>query len=310
MAGIAVVTDSTAYLPPELAAHHGLTVVPISVVIGGREGLEGVDIAPADVAKALLARRVTVTTSRPAPAEFEGVYRRLLDEGADGVVSVHLSAKLSGTYDAAVLAAGSTSPAAATAPVASSGPVASTGPASGLAGRVAVVDGRSAGMGLGFAAIQAAEAARAGADLEGVRAAAASVPERTTVLFYVDSLEYLRRGGRIGAAQALLGTALSVKPILHFVDGAIVIRDKVRTAGRAIARIVDLAVAAAGDDPVDIAIHHLGTPDKAEMISDSLTERLGDAVRTVHITEIGAAVAAHVGPGLLSVVIHRRPSHP
>jgi DegV family protein with EDD domain len=281
MAGIAVVTDSTAYLPSDVAAGRGLTVVPITVVINGRDGLEGVDFAPSDVAAALTSRRVTVTTSRPAPAAFDEVYRRLLDSGATGIVSVHLSSKLSGTYDAAVLAA------------------------TAFDGRVEVVDGQSAGMGLGFAALSAAAAASAGADLEGVRAAASACIDRTTVLFYVDSLEFLRRGGRIGAASALLGTALSVKPILHVADGGIVVRDKVRTASRALAKMLDLAVAAAGDDRVDIAVHHLGTPAKAEQISTALVERLGTQIETLYISEIGAAVAAHVGPGLLSIVVHR-----
>ncbi|HEY1486997.1 MAG TPA: DegV family protein, partial [Micromonosporaceae bacterium] len=167
MPRIAVVTDSTAYLPVDVAAARDLTVVPITVVIGSHEGLEGVDIAPSDVAAALTARRVNVTTSRPAPAEFEAVYRRLLDDGADGVVSVHLSSKLSGTYDAAVLAAAE------------------------FDGRVEVVDGQSAGMGLGFAALSASAAAHAGEDLPGVRAAASACVDRTTVLFYVDSLEFL-----------------------------------------------------------------------------------------------------------------------
>jgi DegV family protein with EDD domain len=282
MAGIAVVTDSTAYLPADVAAEHGLTVVPITVVIGGRDGLEGVDFSPADVATALLSRRVAVTTSRPAPAAFEEVYRRLLADGADGIVSVHLSAALSGTYDAAVLAAAE------------------------VGERVTVIDSRSAGMALGFAALSGAAAAKAGEDLDTVRAAASDSAGRTTALFYVDSLEFLRRGGRIGAAQALLGTALSVKPILHIVDGGIVVRDKVRTTSRALARIVDLAVAAAGDGAVDVAIHHLGAPDRAADIMASVCDRLGDAVRERYVTEIGAAVAAHVGPGLLSVVVHRR----
>jgi DegV family protein with EDD domain len=278
--GIVVVTDSTAYLPVDVATEHGLTVVPITVVIDGREGLEGIDIAPADVASALLARRVSVTTSRPAPAEFTAVYKRLLDEGAAGIVSVHLSAKLSGTYDAAVLAAGE------------------------FGGAVEVVDGRSAGMGLGFAALSAAAAALEGHNLAAVRDAAGDAADRTTVLFYVDSLEHLRRGGRIGAASALLGTALSVKPILHMVDGSIVVRDKVRTTSRALAKMVELAIAAAGDHPVDIAVHHLGTPEKAEEISAALCDRLGGNVRALYVSEIGAAVAAHTGPGLLSIVIH------
>ena len=283
MSPIAVVTDSTTYLPPGVAGEQGLTVVPIIVIIDGREGLEDVDFTPADVATALTARRISVTTSRPAPAEFEAVYRRLLTAGADGVVSVHLSSKLSGTFDAAVLGA---------AP---------------FGGRVEVVDGQSAGMGVGFAAMSAAAAAAAGADLAGVREAARASIANTTVLFYVDSLEFLRRGGRIGATSALLGTALSVKPILHVTDGGIVVREKVRTASRALAKMVDLAATAAGDERVDIAVHHLGTQDKADAVANALTGRLGDQIGMLYVSEIGAAVAAHVGPGLLSIVVRRRP---
>lgn len=282
MARIEVVTDSTAYLPPDLAAAHKLTVVPLTVVIGGREGLEGIDITPTDVAAALVARRGTVTTSRPAPAEFETVYRALQDAGAGGIVSIHLSSKLSGTYEAAMLAAAS------------------------CGGPVEVIDGLSAGMGFGFAALAAAEAAARGGTIDAVCAAARVAIGNTSVLFYVDSLEYLRRGGRIGAASALLGTALSVKPILHVSDGAIVVRDKVRTASRAIARMVDLAVEAAGDADVDIAVHHLLAPERAAQIEAAVAERLGDKVRLTYTSEIGAVVAAHVGPGLVSIVLHRR----
>jgi DegV family protein with EDD domain len=280
MAGVAVVTDSTAYLPPDRA--EGLTIVPLTVVLGGTEGLEGIDFTPQEVAAALVARRVGVTTSRPAPARFEEVYRRLLDGGAVGVLSVHLSAKLSGTYDAALMGA------------------------SPFAGKVEVIDSRSAGMGLGFAALSAVAAAGGGADLSGVREAALASIEGTSVLFYVDSLEYLRRGGRIGAASALLGTALSVKPILRVADGAIVVRDKVRTASRALARMVDLAAESAGGDSVDLAIHHLAAPERAASIEAALTARLGDAVQSICTSEVGAVVAAHVGPGLVSIVVRRR----
>jgi len=129
-----------------------------------------------------------------------------------------------------------------------------------------------------------------------------------STLFYVDTLEFLRRGGRIGAASALLGTALSVKPILHVVDGSIVVRDRVRTAGRALARLVDLAVDASGAGEVDIAVHHLGAPDRAAALADAVAMRLGDRLRDCYITEIGAVVAAHVGPGVAGVVVHRRSS--
>jgi DegV family protein with EDD domain len=279
---VAVVTDSTAYLPVELAGTYDLTVVPLTVVINGNEGLEGSEISPAEVARALGARRAEVSTSRPAPSQFAAAYRRLLDAGADGVVSVHLSAKLSGTFEAATLAAEEVGP------------------------QVTVVDSMTTGMGLGFAALAAATAAGKGEDLATVRAAAVDNAVRVATLFYVDTLEFLRRGGRIGAASALLGTALSVKPILHVVDGSIVVRDKVRTAGRALAKLVDLAVDASGEGEADIAVHHLGAPDRAAALAEAVSMRLGDRLRDCYITEIGAVVAAHVGPGVAGVVVHRR----
>ncbi|MCY1141701.1 DegV family protein [Actinoplanes sp. Pm04-4] len=279
---VAVVTDSTAYLPAELGGSYELTVVPLTVVINGSDGLEGLEIQPAEVARALGGRRAAVSTSRPAPSQFVAAYRQLLDAGADGVVSIHLSAKLSGTFEAASLAALEVGP------------------------RVEVVDSGTAGMGLGFAALAAAAAAREGQDLASVRRVAVEHADRVSTLFYVDTLEFLRRGGRIGAASALLGTALAVKPILYMADGAIVVKDRVRTAGRALAKLVDLAVEASGDGEADIAVHHLEQPDRAAALADAITMRLGDRLRDCYITEVGAVVAAHVGPGLAGVVVHRR----
>jgi DegV family protein with EDD domain len=279
---VAVVTDSTAYLPAELSGTYELTVVPLTVVINGESGLEGAQITPAEVARALGARRSAVSTSRPAPSQFVAAYRKLLEAGADGVVSVHLSANLSGTFEAAQLAA------------AEFGPL------------VEVVDSKTTGMGLGFAVLAAATAAGRGEQIASVRRAAVDNADRVSTLFYVDTLEFLRRGGRIGAASALLGTALSVKPILHVLDGSIVVRDKVRTAGRALAKLVDLAVEASGDGEADIAVHHLGAPDRAAALADAVAMRLGDRLRDCYITEIGAVVAAHVGPGVAGVVVHRR----
>ncbi|GHJ06220.1 hypothetical protein TPA0907_05870 [Micromonospora humidisoli] len=281
---VAVVTDSTAYLPPGPVRAHRLTVVPLTVVLNGAEGLEGVETLPADATRALGGRRVSVSTSRPSPAQFAATYRRLLADGADGVLSVHLSADLSGTVDAARLAAAE------------------------VGDRVEVVDSRSTGMGLGFPALAAAGAAEAGADLPGVRAAALAAVDRTTIFFYVDTLEFLRRGGRINAAEALLGTALSVKPIMHMPDGTIVVRDKVRTASRGMARLIDLAVEAAADAEVDLGVHHLAAPHRAEHLVQALTARLGDRLHDTYVSEVGAVVAAHAGPGLAGVVVHRRPA--
>ncbi|MFB9235898.1 DegV family protein [Plantactinospora siamensis] len=277
---VAVVTDSTAYLPADLS--HRLTVVPLTVVMNGAEGREGTEVSPADVARALSERRVAVTTSRLAPEELVRTYRRLLDEGADAIVSVHLSAKLSGTVEAARLAA------------------------TEFDGRVEVVDSRSAGMGLGFPALAAGAAADRGGDLDTVRRAALTAVDRTTTLFYVDTLEFLRRGGRINAASALLGTALAVKPILHVSDGALALRDRVRTTGRGLAKLVDLAVQAAGEGRVDVAVHHVAAPERAADLLAALTERLGDRLDDRYVTEAGAVVAAHAGPGLACIVVHRR----
>lgn len=292
---VAVVTDSTAYLPAELADRHNLTVVPLTVVIDGVARREGVDLTPADVARALSARvsparRPSVSTSRPAPEQFVETYRQLLgstgagDGRASAIVSVHLSAGLSGTVAAADLAAREVG-----------------------TDRVVVVDSGSTGMGLGFPALAAAAVAAAGGQLHEVRSAAVEAAARTRTLFYVDTLEHLRRGGRITAASALLGTALSVKPILHMQDGRIVLRDKVRTAARALAKLVDLAFAAAGDAPaVDLAVHHLGDPDRAAALRTQLADRLGDRLRDSYVAQTGAVVTAHTGPGLLSIVVHRR----
>jgi DegV family protein with EDD domain len=279
---VAVVTDSTAYLPAELAGRHALTIVPLTVVISGREAREGDEVTPAEVARALSARRVAVSTSRPNPEQFAQTYRRLLDGGADAVASVHLSARLSGTVEAATVAAAE------------------------FGGMVDVIDARSTGMGLGFPALAADAAAAQGVDPLQVRQAALDAIDRTLTFFYVDTLEFLRRGGRITAASALLGTALSVKPILHMVDGGIVLREKVRTASRGLARLADLAVQAAGDHEVDIAVHHLAAAGRAEELADTLAERLGLRLRDRYLTEIGAVVAVHAGPGLICVVVHRR----
>ena len=275
---VAIVVDSTAYLPESLADLGTLTVVPLTVVIDGRAGLEGVEVTPDQVARALAARRVSVTTSRPSPGQFSQVYERLLAAGAPGIVSVHLSAQLSGTYDSAVAAAGQ------------------------YPGRIEVVDSRSTGMGLGFAAL----AASGYADLAAARDAVVAATGRVSVFFYVDTLEHLRRGGRINAASALVGTALSVKPILHVVDGQIVIRDRVRTTTRALAKLAEVAVGAATSPLVDLAVHHLGSPERAAALLDELRTRLGSRVADCYQSEIGAAVGAHVGPGLVCVIVHNR----
>ena len=279
---VAVVTDSTAYLPPGVAEHYGVTVVPLHVVMNDGEALEGVDMTPGEFATWITAPGRTASTRPPAAAAFKRAYQQT---GAQEIVSIHLSAKLSGTRESAVTAAYDLFD--------SGGP------------RVKVVDSRTTAMGLGFAVIEAAECAAAGGDAFQVVAAAEASARRTATMFYVDTLEYLRRGGRIGKAAALLGTALEMKPLLHMVDGAIEPMDRVRKSDRAIAKLEDSIVAAAGTGPVDVAVHHLAAADNARALTERLRARI-PGIATLHESEVGAVVGAHVGPGLLGAVVHRR----
>jgi DegV family protein with EDD domain len=276
---VVVVTDSTAYLPASVLAARGVQVVPLEVRLGERIGREGVDIGAAELSAALADRHLEVQTSRPAAAEFVECYRRALDAGADGVVSVHLSRELSGTWESARMAADEVGP-----------------------DRIRVVDSRATGMGLGYAVLAAADAAAAGLPGTAVEQAAAEVAARCRMFFSVDTLDRLRRGGRIGAAAALLGTALGVKPLLHVSQGRIVPLEKVRTSARAAQRLVDLAVGVAGGQPADLAVHHLAAAARADEIAARLRERIPQATPLL-VSEVGAVIGAHVGPGLLGVVV-------
>jgi fatty acid-binding protein DegV len=254
-----------------------------------------------------------VSTSRPGPARFAEAYARAAAAGATAIVSVHLSGEMSGTVESAQLAARD-------APV-----------------PVHTVDTRQVGIGTGFAALAAADVLAAGGSAEEAAAAAHQRAAATSSLFYVDTLEYLRRGGRIGAAAALLGGALAVKPLLHLVDGRVASLERVRTAGRALARLEELAVEAAGaggrgvggrgvGDPaadpgseltpdadgapggVDVGVAHLANPDRAAQLADRLRDRLADRLggRDVLCGEVGAALGAHVGPGMIAVCVSPR----
>ena len=275
---IALVTDSTAYLPPEWAAEFGILVVPIHVIVGGVEHREGLDISPGEVAKALR-EFMPVSTSRPAPGAFRDAYEAAAAQGADGIVSVHISAELSSTIGSAQLAANES-------------PI-----------PVRVVDSRSMGLALGYAVLGAARAAAAGGDLAEVEAVTRDLALGSTVVFYVDTLEYLRRGGRIGAASAMVGSVLAIKPILGLVGGHIEPLEKVRTSARALARLQALAAAAVKASPhgAQVAIQHLDSLERANALAADLAKELGLA--EVPVLELGAAVGAHVGPGTLAVAI-------
>lgn len=278
---VAVVTDSTATLSAAAAAERAITVVPLQVIIGARAHDEGSpEATPAKVAAALR-ERIAVSTSRPTPAAMLEVFRAAAARGAEAVVSVHLSAELSGTFESAVLAARE-------API-----------------PVTAVDSRQVGFATGYAALAAADVVDAGGDAAQAAAAARACAHAATSLFYVDTLDHLRRGGRVGAAAAFVGSALAVKPLLRVTEGRIGLLERVRTAGKALARLADLAVEAAGVGPVRVGVAHLASPERAAALAEELTVRLHPqlAGREVECAELGAVLGAHAGPGIVAACV-------
>lgn len=287
---VRIVTDSTANLPPALVAGSGITVVPLHLILGDDSYAEGVDLTP-EVLAAALKRSHGVSTSMPSPKALLDAYERLADQGADEIVSIHLSAELSGTFDAALLAARQ-------APV-----------------PVRVVDSMTMGMALGYAVLSAASAAAAGSNAAAVGETAMRRASGATVLFYVHSLDHLRRGGRIGAASALLGSAFAIKPLLSLAGGHIEPVERLRTSSKALARLQELAGVAIesaveqGGTPIDVAVHYLEGNDRAvrqaQLLTQTLAERYGDHLvggRPI-LVELGAIAAVHLGPGTLAAVV-------
>lgn len=274
---VALVTDSTAYLPSELLRDTGITIVPVQVIVGGRAYDETTDAAGVRrVADALRAWQ-PVTTSRPTPERFRQAFAAAAAGGADAIVCATLSSRMSGTFESAELAAKETDI------------------------PVHLVDSRTVGMGLGFAALAGAEAAAAGAAAQDVADLVERKARESTSLFYVDTLEYLRRGGRIGATRAAVGQALQVKPILQILEGEVVPLERVRTASKAIARLTELALAATLGRSVEIAVQHLDGDERARDLAESLIDYLPDT-RIVECP-LGAVVGAHTGPGIVAVVV-------
>lgn len=284
----AVLTDSTACLPAATAREAGVEVLPLHVLVGRTTYAEGVDIDAAHVAALLRAGREAVSTSRPAPGEFVQRYRGLAERtGCDAILSLHVSHKVSGTVDSARLAA-----------AAVAGEV-----------RVEVVDSGVLGMGMGYAACSAARAAAGGADLEQVAAVARERATASSTYFYLDSLEHLRRGGRVGTAAAIFGSALAIKPLLTLADGEVQLLERVRTRARALAHLEQRCIAEVkevGHRPVDVAVHHLGWPEQAQDMCDRLRLEL-PAGTGVDLVELGAVTGVHTGPGTLAVVVSPRP---
>jgi DegV family protein with EDD domain len=285
MPRVAIVTDSTASISVDLADALGITVIPLHVIIDEDILPEGVPggATPELVAQALRARK-SVSTSRPTPAAFLAAYDAAAAAGATEIVSIHLSSLMSGTFESAEVAAREASI------------------------PVFPVDSRQVGIATGFAVLTAAELSEAGLGGSEIARKARARAESTTSLFYVDTLEYLRRGGRIGAAAALLGGALAVKPLLQIDDGEVSGLEKVRTSARALSRLADLAVEASGARPVDVGVAHLANQSAADALARQLEERLASNLegRSVWCGEVGAALGAHVGPGMVAVCVSPR----
>jgi DegV family protein with EDD domain len=277
MPGVAVVTDSTCYLPGEVVASLGLEVVSLYVHDGDGPRREADLTDLGAFYERLRTARELPTTSQPSIGDFLAAFEPLVAAGRD-VVSIHLSGGISGTVESARQAA---------AEVASPNGV-----------RIEVVDSEMAAGALGLVAWAAAAAARDGADADGVVAAAREAIAATRLWFAVDTLEYLRRGGRIGAAQAWLGGALKIKPILTL-DGEITPIERVRTSGRAFERMIDFLRARQADGADGWVVQHIRAPDVVERIVAQGRELFG--CEPLFVSEVGPVIGAHVGPGLLGV---------
>ena len=280
MTRIGVITDSAASLPPELAEAHAIRVVPMQIIIDDAGYLEGVDISPAEVVAHLEAGRA-VSTSQPSSEHFAQAIRAELDAGAGAVVIVTLSGALSGTYESASVALRET----------------------GAAG--AVVDSRTVAMAQGLAAIAAARVAAQGLPLERVTAAATETAARSTCLFTVDTLDHLRRGGRVGPAVAAVGRVLGIRPVLTVADGVIAVHSRARSAARARATIAGAIAAAAAQmrgpaTEVGVAVLRAGGgPAPAALDIDADLAVTGP---------VSAVLAAHTGPGTFAAMIAPLPA--
>jgi DegV family protein with EDD domain len=272
---VVVVTDSSCRLGPDDVKQFDVRQVPLHVLVDGTDLRDGIDDVPYDICD-----RPRVTTAGATPAELAEIYQEaLIDSDGDGVVAVHLSAALSSTYSSAVQTARDFGP------------------------KVRVVNSRSAAMGVGFVAMAAARAAADGADLDVVEAAARSAQSRGHVFVVVHRLDNLRRSGRISRGASRLGTALSLKPLLCLdVDGRLVVDQRIRTATKAHAAMIDRVAEAVGERQAAVAVHHVDNHDAADEIGAALTTRLPQ-LESLVVTDMGAVLAVHVGGGAVGVAV-------
>jgi DegV family protein with EDD domain len=280
MAQVAVVTDSTSYLPDGVAEENDVTIVPLYVVFGGDRTVHETDITDYDAFFDELRSADTLpTTSQPSVGDFRAAYEPLLAEGRE-IVSVHISGGLSGTPESARQAKESLE-------------------RDGLGGeRIEVIDTTTAAGGLGFMVLTAVKAAREGLSAPEVAARLAEARGQLKMWFAVDTLEFLRRGGRIGAASAWIGSTLRVKPILT-VENEMTPVERVRTSGRMFERMVDYSRQRRDSGAGAWCVQHINAPDQAAALVERCRELFG--YDPTIVSEIGPVLAAHTGPGLLGV---------
>jgi len=276
---IIVVTDSTAYIPAKALDGLDIPVIPLWLIWGDERFRDGVDIDPQTFYRRLQGSKIFPTTSQPSAGEFADFFRQASD-GADGVVGIFISSKLSGTVPNAQAALAQLPDL-----------------------NIRVVDSFSTSMDLGFCVLTAARAAAAGKSLDEVVAVAEDMRDRAHVFFTVDTLEYLHRGGRIGGARRLLGTALNIKPLLQIEDGLVEPLAQVRTKRKAVARMLEIAGEQLGGKKMaEAAILDVNAPEEGDSIARQTKEQFG--LSKVYRTQVSPVIGAHVGPGTVGIAFY------
>jgi DegV family protein with EDD domain len=276
LADIGIVTDSTSYLDKEYVEKYDIKVVPLKVTLNDISYREGIDISNEDFYSLLRKPGAFPTTSQPSVGDFLDAYREM-SQRYDGLISIHISEGISGTCDTARSAASEMGDYP-----------------------IEVIDSRfTAGL-LGLFAVELAQARDRGKGMGELKELAGKIIGSSVLMFMVATLEYLRRGGRIGGAQALLGSMLRVKPIL-FIDGIIDVLERVRGANKALDRLVEIAVEKAGGKKVRLAISHVEDPERMQELMAKVTEALNCDPDEIMISQTGPVIGAHVGPGTAGV---------
>lgn len=276
---VRIVTDSTADLPPELIEQLDITVVPVYVRFGQEVFRDGVDISQDEVYRRILSENSTATTSQPSPNDFLEAYDKLLTGTTDQIVSLHLSSKLSGTHNAAV----------------------SGRELSSNKDNINVIDTLSLSMGLGFCVLTAARLAQTKADLTEIIQAAKETASLTRITAAFDTLKYVLKSGRLGAAKALIGGILNVKPLLTLKDGVLWPSGIARTRHRALDSLVDFVKKTSGVE--EAAIVYSTNPDEAFTLKERLSEIMGQG--RIYVSRLGPALGAHGGPGTIILAVKR-----